>query len=227
MENEKDAFYVVRKGDVVGIYKNFTDIPVSDGSLRIYKGYHLPKTAEEYLVSHGLKEATYSLSATDVYEGLFGRIVACPYRHPYSSGEKTNDLNSPPKRLDFQGTVQYDVRNYSSGGKKSEVNPPMRSHGAVQSDRSMIGSSSTNSQRHHVLAGTQSDLSTCLSCTLVFDGAAKGNPGPAGAGAVLRAEDGSKVCISCNNFEVMIFLAKFRSLRGVIAGLSAARRSGF
>lgn len=27
----------------------------------------------------------------------------------------------------------------------------------------------------------------------MFDGACKGNPGPAGAGAVLRAEDGSKV----------------------------------
>ncbi|WJX65463.1 hypothetical protein P8452_50123 [Trifolium repens] len=32
-----------------------------------------------------------------------------------------------------------------------------------------------------------------LSCTLEFDGACKGNPGPAGAGAILRAEDGSKV----------------------------------
>lgn len=32
------------------------------------------------------------------------------------------------------------------------------------------------------------------SCTLEFDGASKGNPGQAGAGAVLRAEDGSAVC---------------------------------
>lgn len=31
------------------------------------------------------------------------------------------------------------------------------------------------------------------SCTLEFDGASKGNPGQAGAGAVLRAEDGSVV----------------------------------
>lgn len=31
------------------------------------------------------------------------------------------------------------------------------------------------------------------SCILEFDGASKGNPGPAGAGAVLRAEDGSMV----------------------------------
>lgn len=32
------------------------------------------------------------------------------------------------------------------------------------------------------------------SCILLFDGASKGNPGQAGAGAVLRAEDGSMVC---------------------------------
>ena len=31
------------------------------------------------------------------------------------------------------------------------------------------------------------------SCTLEFDGASKGNPGLAGAGAVLRADDGSFV----------------------------------
>lgn len=34
------------------------------------------------------------------------------------------------------------------------------------------------------------------SCVLKFDGASKGNPGLAGAGAVLLAEDGSMVCIS-------------------------------
>lgn len=34
-----------------------------------------------------------------------------------------------------------------------------------------------------------------ISCTLNFDGASKGNPGLAGAGAILRADDGSKVSI--------------------------------
>jgi len=33
------------------------------------------------------------------------------------------------------------------------------------------------------------------SCLLEFDGASKGNPGQAGAGAVLRNDDGSLVCI--------------------------------
>ena len=36
-------------------------------------------------------------------------------------------------------------------------------------------------------------LQSQCSCILEFDGASKGNPGPAGAGAVLRAIDGSLV----------------------------------
>jgi len=33
-----------------------------------------------------------------------------------------------------------------------------------------------------------------LSCILEFDGASKGNPGKAGAGAIIRRLDGSVVC---------------------------------
>lgn len=35
------------------------------------------------------------------------------------------------------------------------------------------------------------------SCIIEFDGASKGNPGQAGAGAVLRAADGSMVLYFC------------------------------
>ncbi|KAK7266186.1 hypothetical protein RIF29_18828 [Crotalaria pallida] len=52
---------------------------------------------------------------------------------------------------------------------------------------------STNSLRPATIHNFQPEASTCLSCILHFDGASKGNPGPAGAGAVLRAEDNSKV----------------------------------
>jgi len=53
---------------------------VSGDSLSIYKGYSLPQKTEEYLVSHGLKGASYSISAAGVNEGLFGRLLACPYQ---------------------------------------------------------------------------------------------------------------------------------------------------
>lgn len=38
------------------------------------------------------------------------------------------------------------------------------------------------------------------SCTLEFDGTSKGNPGQAGAGAVVRADDGSLVIITILGF---------------------------
>ncbi|XP_068501659.1 uncharacterized protein [Phaseolus vulgaris] len=174
MAEEKDAFYVVRKGDVVGIYKSFSDIQslfassVSSDSLSIYKGYSLPQETEEYLISQGLKGAPYSISAASVNEDLFGRLHACPYQDPYSAG-RTLGVSSLSRK---QGAIQLD---------------------------------------------------TSFSCTLHFDGASKGNPGPAGAGAILRDE--SKVYrlregvgIQTNN------VAEYRSL---ILGLKHALKKGY
>ncbi len=49
------------------------------------------------------------------------------------------------------------------------------------------------------------------SCILEFDGASKGNPGQAGAGAVLRAEDGSLVyilpCGLCGVYMLLLFIS--------------------
>ncbi|XP_031274564.1 uncharacterized protein LOC116133042 [Pistacia vera] len=71
----------------------------------------------------------------------------------------------------------------------------------------------------------QANSSNCCSCVLKFDGASKGNPGLAGAGAVLRAEDGSMVCrlregvgIATNN------VAEYRA---VLLGLKYALKKGF
>lgn len=63
------------------------------------------------------------------------------------------------------------------------------------------------------------------SCILEFDGASKGNPGLAGAGAVLRADDGSLICkiheglgVRTNN------VAEYQAL---ILGLKYALKKGF
>lgn len=53
---------------------------VCNPSVSVFKGYGLPKEAEEYLVSHGLKNASYTISASDVKDGIFGELVACPYQ---------------------------------------------------------------------------------------------------------------------------------------------------
>ncbi|XP_010273728.1 PREDICTED: uncharacterized protein LOC104609182 isoform X2 [Nelumbo nucifera] len=146
-EVEKGAFYVVRKGDIVGVYKTLTDCQaqvgssVCDPSVNAYKGYSLPKEAEEFFVARGLKNAMYSISAKDVTEDLFGALIPCPFQQPVSPKGKTSKKDSPQKR----------------------------SHEALELD------------------------SNVLSCILEFDGASKGNLGKAGAGAVLRAEDGSVI----------------------------------
>ncbi|KAK6931109.1 hypothetical protein RJ641_002902 [Dillenia turbinata] len=62
----------------------------------------------------------------------------------------------------------------------------------------VVGSmpSSTDPARKHYKVDPNLDAqeaSNSRSCTLNFDGASKGNPGQAGAGAVLRADDGSLV----------------------------------
>ncbi|XP_057416215.1 uncharacterized protein LOC130710852 isoform X6 [Lotus japonicus] len=149
MEQEKDAFYVVRKGDIVGVYNSLSDSQAQVGSsvcdppVSVYKGYSLSKGTEEYLLSHGLKNALYTIEASELKEDLFGLLVPCPFQ-------------------------------------------------------------------------------TCL---LEFDGASKGNPGKAGAGAILRSTDGSLICrlregagIATNN------AAEYRAM---ILGMRYALKKGF
>ncbi|KAK6155163.1 hypothetical protein DH2020_009411 [Rehmannia glutinosa] len=170
MGDEKDAFYVVRKGDAVGVYKSINDLQsvlrssVNDPSVNVFKGYGLSKEAEDYLSSHGLKNAIYCIDASDVQDDLFGQLITCPFREPNSSKDKSVGKNHLYKRLQ-------------------------------------------------------------CSCILEFDGASKGNPGQAGAGAVLRAADGSMVFrlregvgIATNN------VAEYR---GAILGLKYALQKGF
>lgn len=209
MEEEKDAFYVVRKGDIVGLYKSFSEcqaqagFSVCDPSVSVYKGYCLPKDAEVFLASHGLKNASYVINAADVKGDIFGKLQACPFQQPGSS-KGTSNQDLPQKRLheaiesiNFQGAV----------GPKSI---------------------STNCQRKHSrlenCIEAQAMSSNCHSWLLQFDGASKGNPGQAGAGAVLRADDGSAVIhlregvgIATNN------VAEYRAL---ILGMKYALKKG-
>ncbi|KAK8627780.1 hypothetical protein V6N13_135382 [Hibiscus sabdariffa] len=78
MEEVNDAFYVVQKGDVIVIYKRRIFQWAHDPSVRVYKGYGLSKQAEMYLGSCGLKNDAYSISASDVNDNTFGKLVPCP-----------------------------------------------------------------------------------------------------------------------------------------------------
>lgn len=52
----------------------------TDHQVTLYKGHGLAREAEDYLASHGLKSAMYSIYASDVQEDLFGQVVPCPFR---------------------------------------------------------------------------------------------------------------------------------------------------
>lgn len=201
MENEIDAFYVVKKGGIVGVYENFSDCQallgssVSDPSVSVFKGYGLPKKAKEYLASHGLKNAVYTVGVADVDNGLFGELAVCPFQQPTCTSGNSFDMNS------------------EETGSKGD----------------MYGSSSrlVPSQRKDVKSQdfVGAPIISCSSCILEFDGASKGNPGLSGAGAVLSAEDGSWVFrlregvgIATNN------VAEYRAL---ILGLKFALKKGF
>nr|GMD33378.1 uncharacterized protein LOC109166315 [Ipomoea batatas] len=208
MKEERDGFFVVRKGDLIGVYKNLSDCQTQVGSsicdppVSVYKGYSMPKDTEEYLLSRGLKNALYSIRAQDLTEDLFGTLVSCPLQ----------------------------LASSSKGGTSNERTPKKRSQDAMWSDYGdAVGSGvmSNDSQRKHVKSEHNGDqaLSSGRSCTLEFDGASKGNPGQAGAGVVLRADDGSLTCRLREGLGVATNNAA--EYRAIILGLKYALSKGF
>lgn len=210
MEQEKDAFFVVRKGDVVGIYKSFADCQAQVGSsicdppVSVYKGHSLTKDTEEYLASCGLKNALYTIKAADVKEDLFGALIPCPFQEPASSRGETSQNFATKKRSQEMFESEY-------GGL-----------GALDSV------AVADTMRKHVKLDPHAEVqiaSSDRSCILEFDGASKGNPGPAGAAAVLRTGAGNVICklrqglgIATNN------AAEYHA---VILGLKHALKKGY
>ncbi|KAI4339549.1 hypothetical protein MLD38_024481 [Melastoma candidum] len=210
--HDKNAFYVVKKGDLVGVYKNLNDclsVVGSSGSsppVTVYKGYNLQGQTEDYLKSYGLSNALYCIDAAS-----FDRI---------NTGQLIPFL--PQQPIPSQGTSS----GYSSS---SQIKRPADAHWPEADVNGLVIASSLNHPSKHVKLDcsfpSQGISPGYRSCTLEFDGAAKRNPGPAGAGAILRSEDGSVVFrlregvgIATNN------AAEYRAL---ILGLNYALEKGY
>ncbi|XP_052312332.1 uncharacterized protein LOC7462616 isoform X2 [Populus trichocarpa] len=205
MDHENDAFFVVRKGDVVGVYKNFADCQAQVGSsicdppVSVYKGYSLSKDSEAYLVSHGLQNALYTVRAADLKEDLFGVLMPCPFQQPASSDAETLKNDTKKRSREVLGSEITDTAGSTS---------MMSKHANLDTQ-----------------AECQAQNSNSRSCLLEFDGASKGNPGQAGAGAVLRTDDGSLICrlreglgIATNN------MAEYRA---ILLGMKYALQKGY
>ncbi|KVI09124.1 hypothetical protein Ccrd_012470 [Cynara cardunculus var. scolymus] len=234
MEDEKDAFYVVRKGDIVGVYKNFSDFqPLLYGpNVAVFKGYRLPKPAEEYLASHGLNNAIYSVGASDVQGELFGQLVPCPFQKP-SKALATQVLDCWPvcktlkkNTLGKKSSEDTLAMTYANEQPPSVKDKAGTKNPADNRIKKKVGSTSFSEGPQRKLPEIESFMETLpCSCILEFDGAAKGNPGPAGAGAVLRAIDGSLVYRLREGLGVATNNAA--EYRAVILGLRYALERGF
>ncbi|MED6109119.1 hypothetical protein PIB30_116864 [Stylosanthes scabra] len=170
MAEEKDAFYVVKKGGVVGIYKSLNDIQP------------LIASSSDPYASGGR-----SLGVSSSSKLLQGAFQSDTSKFSGSSLHSTNSQRQVP----FGGSslgLTNSQRQFTPGGS-----PLVSTNSQRQSTPGVSPLVSTNSQGQFTLGGSQAQFSNSLSCTLEFDGASKGNPGPAGAGAILRAGDGSKV----------------------------------
>ncbi|KAG8384788.1 hypothetical protein BUALT_Bualt04G0154900 [Buddleja alternifolia] len=235
MGDERDAFYVVRKGGAVGVYKSFSDLQsvlINDPSVKVCKGYGLSKEAENYLSSHGLKNSIYCIGASNVQDDLFGPLITCPFRlhgnmFQISHACKHNNDYRRQGLVHNTGMINKTIlqepnssKDKSAGKNHLEIRP-----------QDLVGSASfpANAQIKHSKLDNFLQVppisSYCCSCILEFDGASKGNPGQAGAGAVIRAADGSMVFrlregvgIATNN------VAEYR---GAILGLKYALQKGF
>lgn len=225
MKEDRDGFFVVKKGDIVGVYRNLGDCQTQVGSsicdppVSVYKGYSMPKDTEEYLLSCGLKNALYSIRAADLTESLFGALVPCPFQHQSSSKGGASE-HTPKKRSqeamwsEYADAVGSAVASNDSLRKHIKLEPPKGDQQALSSGVYAVG-----------MKEADRGYPQQRSCTLEFDGTSKGNPGQAGAGAVVRADDGSLICRLREGLGIAT--TSVAEYRGFILGLKYAHSKGF
>ncbi|URE27986.1 Caulimovirus viroplasmin [Musa troglodytarum] len=237
MAEESNAFYVVRKGDIIGIYKSLSDcqaqvcLSVCDPPVSVFKGYGLRKETEEYLASRGLKNPLYSVNASDVKADLFGPLLPCPFQQPDGlvdilptktpSLKRTKDMQPDglvdilptkppsPKRTKDKQPDGLDILPTKPPSPKRtkdkqpdglDILPTKPPSPKRTKDKGTAGSGSMSTEQStkHLKQAYSLEAKKVphsdMSCIIEFDGASKGNPGKAGAGAILRNLDGSVIC---------------------------------
>ncbi|KAI5352446.1 hypothetical protein L3X38_005337 [Prunus dulcis] len=162
-----------------------------------------------------------------------GRFMATSFLYRPCSWKRKLDLSCGVKCINLEST-RFHVQLYSSRSKasssktpssrtrrKSEAEPVVE----LEKDAFYVVRKGDIVGVYKSFSDCQAQLSSSGFCTLEFDGASKGNPGLAGAGAVLRADDGSLICklheglgVRTNN------VAEYRAL---ILGLKYALKKGF
>lgn len=204
-EKEMEGVYVVRKGDLVGVYRSLSECQAQAGTtifdtpVSVFKG-SLPKDTEDFLASCGLQNALYAIKASDLKEGIFGTLVPCALQDPASSKGTSSKVKLQGEDLSLKRS--YESLALADAGLKG-----------------LLAGSSDHSNKHTKL---DSDTHTCI---IEFDGASKGNPGQAGAGAVVRTSDGSLICKLRQGLGTVTNNAA--EYRAIILGLKYALEKGY
>ncbi|XP_019088567.1 PREDICTED: uncharacterized protein LOC109127705 isoform X2 [Camelina sativa] len=165
MYKEKDAFFVVRKGDIVGIYKDLTDCQAQVGSsvhdlpVSVYKGYSLLKDTDEYLSSVGMKKPLYCFRASDLKEDMFGALAPCLFQDQLPSAsmsldplEKLAKLKSSRDTSDETCIIEFDGASKGNPGLSGAAAVLKTEDGSlVCKIRQGLGIATNNAAEYHGL----------------------------------------------------------------------------
>ncbi|CAN1818025.1 Uncharacterized protein Mb2253c [Linum perenne] len=227
MDRERDAFYVVRKGGMIGIYKSFPDslAQVSDPSVSVFKGYGFPRAAEEYLLSNGIANAAYSVSATNVHNNLFGKLEPCSIQPPALNHGSSSKRSQETPTVHMSGLITV-MENSQSKYPRLD-NSESRSSAPISATCGFMMVKENSQSKYPGSENSESSKAVAIGtspASLYFDGASKGNPGPAGAGAVLYSPDGKMVWRLCEG--VGVATNNVAEYRGLLLGLKQALKRG-
>ncbi|XP_078173798.1 uncharacterized protein LOC144567524 isoform X1 [Carex rostrata] len=223
MEEGSD-YYVVRKGNTVSVYKNLSDCQaqvsssVLDAAVSVYKGRAWSKEIGEYLSSHGLKNPLYTIDASDLNKDLFGALIPCSFQDVggSSSGSNTDFKRSPAS------DIEYTIDCGLTGQNKRHCNLTNYSNAQPRIFNEVLEAAELAHQSIGAPAASKANNALCI---LHFDGASKGNPGKAGAGALLKTEDGRVICRLSEGLGVVTNnVAEYKAL---LLGLRYALMKGF
>ncbi|ERM99686.1 uncharacterized protein LOC18427722 isoform X2 [Amborella trichopoda] len=238
-DEENKPFYVVRKGNITGIYKTLDDCRslVYDPSCNVFKGFCLQKEVEDYLTARGLKSPSFSVSSTDVTDDFLGTLVPlgtaipCQNQVPCQNQESNEQFSSTKVRSkksklktlkatiasinDMESNEQFSSTKVRS--KKSKLKTSKATIASINDTEAVDSPPVQKKQKLKKMKIKEPVL-------LEFDGSSKGNPGRGGAGAILRTDDGRVICRMREGLGIVT--NNVAEYRAVILGMKCALRKG-
>ncbi|KAG6497146.1 hypothetical protein ZIOFF_045034 [Zingiber officinale] len=235
MEEESNAFYVVRKGDIIGIYNNLRDCQaqVSSSLIHIVPDGLWNRCPSLYKLLHDMMFALLRWDivcdpSVSVYKGYNLRKETEEYLASQGLKNPLYSLKAADLKEDLFGEILPCPFQQPDGlafppDKSQSPSPPKRSNDAMDNLEAVGSSSIPTAEQSKKQVKLKHSLER--SCILEFDGASKGNPGKAGAGVILRNPDGSLICRLRQGLGVVTNnVAEYRAL---ILGMKYALKKGF